>query len=169
MSSYTEDVMARIKQLFESSGMSLEAFGSKMGRKAGTARRAAWQFLNSTTDPRLSMVEKACAALGVSVARLLQEPPQIPKSDQKIREAIAAIYESVAGEILDGRVSNYKAVSNISKGTDAVLAELPLDDRKRWDQWRLRTGQEIHSGHKTSAAYAAVLLNIAERLRHLPQ
>jgi len=35
-----------------------------------TARKSAWQFLNKTNDPRLSMLRKFAAAVGCSVKSL---------------------------------------------------------------------------------------------------
>jgi len=35
------------------------------------AKKSAWQFLNKTNDPRLSMVRKFAAAVGVSVRSLI--------------------------------------------------------------------------------------------------
>lgn len=60
-------VMRKIKKIFESSGMSLEQLGQRMGYEEGTARRAVWQFLNKTTDPRLSMLQRFAEAVGVEL------------------------------------------------------------------------------------------------------
>ena len=59
-----ESAMRKIRDSFESSGLSLEQFGQRMGYDEGMARRAAWQFLNKTSDPRLSMLLRAAQALG---------------------------------------------------------------------------------------------------------
>lgn len=59
--------MSKVKKKFEDSGLSLEALGQQMGYEEGTARRAAWQFLNRTTDPRLSMLMRFADALGVDL------------------------------------------------------------------------------------------------------
>lgn len=66
-----EATMRKIKASFESSGLSLEELGQKMGYEQGTARRSAWQFLNKTNDPRLSMLLRAAEALGVDPKELL--------------------------------------------------------------------------------------------------
>jgi hypothetical protein len=41
----------------------------------------AWQFLNSTSDPRLSMVEKAAKAIGLTMDQLLNTPAVDPLSE----------------------------------------------------------------------------------------
>lgn len=66
--------MQKAKELFEASGMSLEQLGQQMGYEEGTARRAAWQFLNKTNDPRLSMLSRFAEAVGTSVAELVSDP-----------------------------------------------------------------------------------------------
>ena len=71
MSDYTTKIMVRIRERFTASGLKLEELGRKMGYSDGSARRSAWQFLNKTADPRLSMVEKAATALGTDVKDLL--------------------------------------------------------------------------------------------------
>lgn len=71
MSDFTRATMDRISARFAETGMSLDDFGQRMGYPKLTARKSAWQFLNGTNDPRLSMIEKAAAALGVSVSELL--------------------------------------------------------------------------------------------------
>lgn len=65
------EVMGRAKAAFEKSGLTLEELGLRMGHDPKTARMSAWQFLNKTADPRLSMLFRFCAAVGVPVAKLL--------------------------------------------------------------------------------------------------
>lgn len=65
-----ESVMKKARTLFDESGMSLEQLGQKMGRETN-ARQTAWQFLNKTADPRLSMLIQFAEALGVDVKELL--------------------------------------------------------------------------------------------------
>ena len=64
-------VMVKLKQIFDSSGLSLEQLGQQMGYEEGTARRAAWQFLNKTNDPRLSMLIRFAEAVGVELKDVL--------------------------------------------------------------------------------------------------
>ena len=59
--------MKRVKKIFDSSGLSLEQLGQQMGYEEGTARRAAWQFLHKTNDPRLSMLQRFADAVGVDL------------------------------------------------------------------------------------------------------
>lgn len=73
MSSFDE-AMSRIKASFEGSGLTLDELGTKMGYEGDVARKSAWQFLNKTADPRLSMVRRFAAAVGVSVESLIAEP-----------------------------------------------------------------------------------------------
>ncbi len=65
------EVMKRAKEAFEKSGITLEELGNRMGADQKTARMTAWQFLNKTTDPRLSMLLRFCAAVEVPVEKLL--------------------------------------------------------------------------------------------------
>jgi hypothetical protein len=37
------------------------------------ARRSAWQFINKTNDPRLSMLRKFAEAVGVKVSSILKD------------------------------------------------------------------------------------------------
>lgn len=64
--------MDRVRQVFEKSGLSLEELGQRMGYTGDTARKAAWQFLNKTTDPRLSMLSRFADAMGLSLAELVK-------------------------------------------------------------------------------------------------
>jgi transcriptional regulator with XRE-family HTH domain len=66
----SKTVMERANKLFATSGKTLEEVGKAMGYDEGTARRAAWQFLNKTADPRLSMLFRFAEALGVEVTEL---------------------------------------------------------------------------------------------------
>jgi transcriptional regulator with XRE-family HTH domain len=68
-----DKVMLRVRELFVESGDTLDALGLKMGYAGDVARKSAWQFLNKTADPRLSMLRKFAAAVGVSVAELFAE------------------------------------------------------------------------------------------------
>jgi len=52
--------------------MSLEALGVKMGYPKDTARKSAWQFINRTNDPRLSMIRRFARATGVTLSELVE-------------------------------------------------------------------------------------------------
>jgi len=67
----TTTPMDRARLLFERSGLSLEELGQRMGYSAN-ARKAAWQFLNKTTDPRLSMLQRFAEALNVSIVDVVK-------------------------------------------------------------------------------------------------
>ena len=73
-----EAVMRKVNGLFQESGLSLEQLGQHMGYEEGNARKSAWQFLNKTSDPRLSMLLRFADAVGVSADSLLVDP--IPES-----------------------------------------------------------------------------------------
>jgi transcriptional regulator with XRE-family HTH domain len=66
-----DPAMKKARQLFEKSGKSLDELGQEMGYKGGTARKSAWQFLNRTADPRLSMLRRFAKAMGIDVRSLL--------------------------------------------------------------------------------------------------
>lgn len=53
------------------SGKTLEELGLVMDAVDGTARRAAWQFLNKTSDPRLSMFCRFAEAMSVQLKELI--------------------------------------------------------------------------------------------------
>jgi transcriptional regulator with XRE-family HTH domain len=65
--------MDAIRKRFEKSGMSLEALGVKMGYPKDTARKSAWQFINRTNDPRLSMIRRFADAIGVRLSELVEQ------------------------------------------------------------------------------------------------
>lgn len=72
MSNFSKNTMDRIRAKFDASGLSLDKFGQKMGYPVKTARKSAWQFLNKTDDPRLSMIAKCADAFGISPAELIR-------------------------------------------------------------------------------------------------
>lgn len=67
-----KSVMNRAKAVFEQSGLSLDEVGQRMGFKASSARKGAWQFLNKTTDPRLSTLFKFAEAMSINITELLK-------------------------------------------------------------------------------------------------
>lgn len=64
--------MIRARILFEKSGISLDELGQRMGYSGDVARKSAWQFLNKTTDPRLSMLRRFAEAMNVSLVNLVK-------------------------------------------------------------------------------------------------
>lgn len=66
-----DPVMARAHAAFEQSHLTLDELGQGMGYEESIARKSAWQFLNRTNDPRLSMLRKFAAAVGVTLAELV--------------------------------------------------------------------------------------------------
>jgi transcriptional regulator with XRE-family HTH domain len=73
MGANPDPVMARARVAFEKSGLSLEELGRRMGKGDVTARKSAWQFLNRTNDPHLSMLRRFAAAVGVPLRDLFAD------------------------------------------------------------------------------------------------
>ena len=67
------EIMKRANATFEASGLTLEELGNRMGADEKTARMTAWQFLNKTTDPRVSMLLRFCMAIEMPIAELVSE------------------------------------------------------------------------------------------------
>ena len=129
----------------------------------------AWQFLNSTADPRLSMIERAAAALGIRVADVLKlrKPRYLQAAERGVAtlRAVALVYASAAVSVAAGKVSKNEAVNLLTKGTDAAMAGESPEAIRTWDRWRLRTGQRIHASGLTTTEYIEELRRIAEELR----
>jgi len=68
-----DKAMLHARELFAQSGLTLDDLGQRMGYAGDVARKSAWQFLNKTADPRLSMLRKFAQAVGVPVAELFTE------------------------------------------------------------------------------------------------
>lgn len=66
-----DPAMVRARERFSHSGLSLDDLGVRMGYPKESARKSAWQFLNKTADPRLSMLRKFAAAVKCSVKSLV--------------------------------------------------------------------------------------------------
>lgn len=70
---YPEDPsMAKVKALYDKSGLTMNDLGIAMGYDADTARQSVFQFLKSG-DPRISMLRRFAKAVGVPLADLLDE------------------------------------------------------------------------------------------------
>jgi transcriptional regulator with XRE-family HTH domain len=70
-----DPAMKAAQRLFAESGKSLEQLGRDMGYTAEIARKAAWQFLNKTADPRLSMLRRFAKAMGIRIQELFNGAP----------------------------------------------------------------------------------------------
>lgn len=66
-----DPAMRRAMEIFEASGGSLDQLGKDMGYEGDTARKAAWQFLNKTADPRLSMLRRFARAMKIPLEELI--------------------------------------------------------------------------------------------------
>jgi transcriptional regulator with XRE-family HTH domain len=64
-------VMVRVRKIFEKSDMTLDELGQGMGYGQATARKSAWQFLQKTNDPRISMLRKFARAMKISLSDLV--------------------------------------------------------------------------------------------------
>jgi transcriptional regulator with XRE-family HTH domain len=73
MDEQADKVMLRVRALFAESKLTFDELGEKMGYTGPTARKSAWQFVARTNDPRVSMLRKFAAAIGVEVAELFDE------------------------------------------------------------------------------------------------
>jgi transcriptional regulator with XRE-family HTH domain len=69
----TDPIILRVREAFTASGLTLDELGTKMGYEGDVARKSAWQFLNKTADPRLSMLRRFAGAVGVPLADLIEE------------------------------------------------------------------------------------------------
>ena len=67
------NAMLHVRELFKASGKTLDELGVAMGYEGDVARKSAWQFLNKTADPRLSMLRRFAKAMGITVEELLAE------------------------------------------------------------------------------------------------
>ncbi len=63
--------MKKAVAVFDKSGKTLDELGQAMGYEGDIARKSAWQFLNKTTDPRLSMLRKFAKAMGIPLSELV--------------------------------------------------------------------------------------------------
>ncbi|HEY7310660.1 MAG TPA: hypothetical protein VH643_14955 [Gemmataceae bacterium] len=66
-----DPVMKKVRALFEKSELSLHELGLRMDYPDRSARKSAWQFIQKTDDPRLSMLRRFAKAMGVDLKELL--------------------------------------------------------------------------------------------------
>jgi transcriptional regulator with XRE-family HTH domain len=83
----TDVTLIRARELFAKSEMTLEQLGQAMGYPLESARKSAWQFLNKTADPRLSMIRKFAAAIGVTLQELVTDPEMEPKQNRREKKS----------------------------------------------------------------------------------
>lgn len=67
----SDPVMDAVRARFEKSKLTYDQLGEKMGYPKATGRKSAWQFVQTTKDPRLSMLRKFADAIGVSLKSLV--------------------------------------------------------------------------------------------------
>lgn len=73
MAATRDPVMDEIRELFLQSSMTLDELGRAMGYTGATARKAAWQFVYQTNDPRLSMLRRFARAMGLTADRIVSD------------------------------------------------------------------------------------------------
>ena len=71
-----DPVMHAAHAMFAESGKTLEELGELMGYDRDIARKSAWQFLNQTSDPRLSMLRRFAKAMDLTLADLMTKLDQ---------------------------------------------------------------------------------------------
>jgi transcriptional regulator with XRE-family HTH domain len=71
-----DSAMKKAQDVFEQSGKTLDQLGEAMGYEGDVARKSAWQFLNKTADPRLSMLRRFAKAMGVTLEELVSDRPE---------------------------------------------------------------------------------------------
>jgi transcriptional regulator with XRE-family HTH domain len=76
-----DPVMERVRDAFKASGLTFEQLGKAMGYEGGTARKSAWQFIDKTNDPRVSMLRRFAKAISISLEELISE--QAPAKRKK--------------------------------------------------------------------------------------
>ncbi len=108
------NVLARVRTLFEESNMSLVELGRKMGDEGDTARNSTWQFLNKTADPRLGSLLKNAILAFLNLAKCGAEPHPA----RKITTCVA-ILSSHPCDVAACRI-NQQAVSMLQRFADAV-------------------------------------------------
>lgn len=96
-----DKVMLRVRELFAESGLTLDDLGQKMGYVGDTARKAAWQFLNKTADPRLSMLRKFAQAIGASIAELFAEAKRGKTMPRKANKPVTVTSFYRSGKLVD--------------------------------------------------------------------
>jgi hypothetical protein len=65
--------MRKVLRLFEESGLSLHELGLKMSYPERSARKSAWQFIQKTVDPRVSMLRRFAKAMGIRLLDLFKD------------------------------------------------------------------------------------------------
>ena len=65
--------MSAVQTAYETSKLTLEELGKRMGYPDGSARKSAWQFLNNTNNPRISMLRRFAEAIGVPLTKLFKK------------------------------------------------------------------------------------------------
>jgi transcriptional regulator with XRE-family HTH domain len=71
MAKSEDAVMTKVRAIFKESGLSLHDLGVKMEYPPESARKSAWQFIQKTDDPRISMLTRFAKAMGIPLKNLL--------------------------------------------------------------------------------------------------
>ena len=65
-----DPVMAKVRDLFQRSGLTLAEMGEKMGYAPALAKQSVWQLMRSG-DPRIGTLRRFADAVGIPVEQLL--------------------------------------------------------------------------------------------------
>jgi len=66
-----DPVVVKARKVFAASGLTLHALGVRMDYPKESARKSAWQLLNTTNDPKISMLRRFAKAMGIELKELL--------------------------------------------------------------------------------------------------
>jgi transcriptional regulator with XRE-family HTH domain len=129
-----DDTMARVRALFEDSGLSLVELGRRMGYPEETARQSAWQFMK-TNDPRMSMLRKFAEAMGVGLDQVTTRGRRMTRKLETELEECGCTLDPIAfRELLEER----KAVMSPTWTIDDLVCH-PDEAKAFCDQIRSET------------------------------
>jgi transcriptional regulator with XRE-family HTH domain len=112
-----DQVMEKVRTLFEESGLSLVDLGRKMGYPERTARQSAWQFMK-TNDPRMSMLRRFADAIGVRFDQLTTRGKRMSRKLQdELTDCDCAMDAIAFRELLEER----KAVTSPAWSIDELV------------------------------------------------
>jgi transcriptional regulator with XRE-family HTH domain len=98
-----DPAMAKVRALFEESGLSLVELGRRMGYPEETARQSAWQFMK-TNDPRMSMLRKFAEAMGIALDELTPRRKRMSrKLEMELEECGCSLTPAAFRELLEDR------------------------------------------------------------------
>jgi transcriptional regulator with XRE-family HTH domain len=146
-----EPAMARVRAVFEESGISLVELGKRMGYPDDTARQSAWQFMKSH-DPRMSMLRRFAEAMRLSLDELTPRGKRMSrKLEDELRDCGCAMTPDTFREMLEER----KAIMSPSWTIDDLVCN--PDDAKNFCEMIRR---EANSPKMSDFLILRTLMNI---------